>query len=345
MPGLFMLGGLVAEVLAGMLLWLSEGVGEGAWAGAPGIFGAVISHTLSSYFFAQGFWRILPPRYKLPASRSLGFLFIVIWILPVLGVLGILWGVAAALKRPRKRSLKDVQTIALPELPFSPPFIFPTPPYSEGALRQIVHFAERPLKRLKAVMATRSISPGAAMPIWSKATRDPVDDVRLLAYAMKDDNEKSLTDRILVLAEALPEGTPQMRTVYHKTIAALCWELLYHRLVQGALRQHWLQMARRHLEASLRVSGTEPDMAEIEDPDAWLLYGRILLESQELDKAKTAFGNARAGGIDEQKILPWLAEIAFEQGCYGQVKHYLSMLSRASEKGRELALVKEWWNE
>jgi hypothetical protein len=343
MPGLVMLWGLVAEVLAGMLLWLSEGAGEEAWAGTPGIFGAIILHTLSSCFFAQGFWRLLPPRYKLPRWRSLGFLFSVIWILPVLGVLGVLWGLAAALNRPRNRSLKDVQLIALPELPFSPPFIFPTPPYSEGALRQIVHFADRPLKRLKAVMATRSIAPRAAAPIWSKATRDPVDDVRLLAYAMKDDKEKSLTDRILVLTEALSGCTPQIQTSYHKAIAASCWELVYHKLVQGALRQHWLETARRHMEVALEVPAV-PGVTEIHDPDAWLLYGRILLESQDLDEAKTAFGNAQAGGIDEEKIFPWLAEIAFEQGRYDQVKSYLSILSHPCEKGKELALVKAWWN-
>ena len=69
-----------------------------------------------------------------------------------------------------------------------------------------------PFKRLKAVMATRHMAPREAMEIWSKATRDPIDDVRLLAYAMKDDHEKRLTDRILALTEALPD----FRCAMHK---------------------------------------------------------------------------------------------------------------------------------
>ncbi len=342
MPGLPILWGSATEVLAGILLWLSEGAWDAPWIGTWSILGAIVFHTLSSYFFARGFWQMLPRRYKLPARRSLGFLFSIIWILPVLGVLGILWSVTTALKRPRSRSLRDIQTITLPELPFSPPVIFPTPPYSEGALRQIVHFAKRPLKRLKAVMATRYMPPREAMAVWSKATRDPVDDVRLLAYAMKDDNEKSLTDRILALTKALADSPAHMQYTYHKTIAALCWELVYHRLAQGALRQHWLQTARRHIEFVLEPSAAAE--ASPADADSWLLYGRILLDSEELSDAKTAFANARAGGIDEQKILPWLAEIAFEQRRYGEVKRHLSALNRAGEKGKELALVKAWWN-
>ena len=49
-------------------------------------------------------------------------------------------------------------------------------------------------------------------------------------------------------------------------------------------------------------------------------------------------------GIYEQKILPWLAEIAFEQCRYDEVKRCLSALSQTGEKGKELALVKAWWN-
>lgn len=352
-----MLLGLAAEVLAGLLLWLSGSY----WI----VLAAVMLHTVSSYYFARGFWGLLPRRYKLPARRSLGLLFLFLWMLPVLGALGLLWSVIGALKRPRSRSSQSVRIIALPELPFSPPIIVPVPPYSQGALRQIVHFAERPLKRLRAVMATRHMPGREATVVWSKATRDPVDDVRLLAYAMKDDSEKKLTDQILVLTEALGGAPARMQHGYHKTIAALCWEMVYHRLAQGAVRQHWLQTARRHMElvlgpkiATSAPSGSDalaiPAMAAINDDDtpaaanadadSWLLYGRILLDSGDLAPAREAFVSAQAGGVDEQKILPWLAEIAFNERKFSEVKRYMTALSRPSEKGRELAQVKAWWN-
>jgi hypothetical protein len=117
---------------------------------------------------------------------------------------------------------------------------------------------------------------------------------------------------------------------------------VYHNLVQGALRAHWLKTARRHLEFIVSPSiSAHPDTA---DPDSWLLYGRILLDFGELVPARAAFASARAGGIDEQKILPWLAEIAFEERKFDEVKRHLSDLSHPGEKGRGLAQIKAWWS-
>jgi hypothetical protein len=346
--------GVVAEGLAGLLLWHGGGFGN--------LLAAAALHSLSSYLLARGLWQLLPRRYRLPVRSTLGFLFVIVWILPIIGPLGLLVTLNSILKRPRSRFAATAKIIALPELPFSPPVIFPAPPYSTGALRQIVHFAARPLKRLKAVMATRQMAPREAMKVWSKATRDPVDDVRLLAFAMRDNSEKKLADRIQALTEALPH-VPLHRRGYHKAISALCWELVYHRLVQGAARRHWLQVARHHIEYVLNplplepsaaekpfppASGNPPEPALVHDANSWLLYGRILLESadeepDDLASAKKAFGNAQACGADAQKILPWLGEIAFRERRFSEVRHCMQALSHPGEKGRDLAQVRAWW--
>ena len=365
--------GLTAEALAGGLLWWGASDvsvpraagGNASWA----IAAAIVFHSISSYFLAWGFWQLLPRRYKLPARRTLSFLFVLLWILPAAGALGVLWSIVSALKQPRGRAFQGARIVRLPELPFAPPVIYETPPYSQGALRQIVHFAARPLKRLKAVMATRHMAPRDAMAVWSKATRDPVDDVRLLAYAMLDNSEKKLADRILALTEALPETPVGRRNDSHMTIAALCWELVYHRLVQGAVRQHWLETARRHMEVVLmpaahasgngsatfadvampsaaesRDAPTTPAVSEAADADSWMLYGRILLEADDVAQAEQAFARARRAGMGEHKIAPWLAEIAFRERKFEAVRGYLSVGARSGEKGRDLALVTAWWN-
>ncbi len=64
-----MLLGLTAEALAGILLWLGADASAGAWA----IAGVIFLHVLSSYFFAQAFWQLLPRRYKLPPPQKPGF--------------------------------------------------------------------------------------------------------------------------------------------------------------------------------------------------------------------------------------------------------------------------------
>lgn len=373
-----MLIGVTAEVLAGVLVWLSAdeamvsaaappgAAGMGEWA----ILAAVLFHVISSYFLAWGFWELLPRRYKLPARRTVSLLFGLLLILPVAGALGVLWSVVSALKQPRGGASQYARIIRLPELPFSPPVIYAAPPYSQGALRQIVYFAARPLKRLKAVMATRHMAPREAMAVWSKATRDPVDDVRLLAYAMLDNSEKKLASRILALTEALPGLPAHRRNASHKAIAGLCWELVYHRLVQGAVRQHWLETAQRHIEFALvpaahlsghpsHASATLADAAlpvpdpgipeapmgrETADADSWMLYGRILLEADNLAGAKKAFARAQGAGMGEQKVAPWLAEIAFRERKFSDVRLHLSGGGRRGEKGRDLALVTAWWD-
>ena len=72
MPGLVMLWGLAAEAVGAMLLWLSERKGDTLLTDGPVIFGAIIFHTLSSFFFAQGLWQMLPRRTSCP-SREAGF--------------------------------------------------------------------------------------------------------------------------------------------------------------------------------------------------------------------------------------------------------------------------------
>lgn len=337
--------GLALEGLA--LVALGQGEG-GAFVAA-----AVLLHTASSYTLARGYWMLLPRRYRLPVRGAMGLLFALLWMLPVLGALGLLWSVLDALRRPLDRDARSAKIIIRPELPFSPPAVLPIPPYSQGALRQIVHFAGRPLKRLKAVMATRHMLPREAMPIWSKAMRDPVDDVRLLAYAMRDGNEKRLTQQILDLADTLPGVPLRRQRGCHETIAALCWELVYQRLAQGALRTHWLRTARRHLERVLEqpapVSAPSSAVAAGSPGggrslgDDWLLYARILLDSDDRAAARAALAHARSAGIDEQKILPWLAEIAFRERDFAQTRRHLAALARPGARGGALARVQRWW--
>ncbi len=62
--------GVAAEVLAGLLLWLSASDWIADWAANWIVLAAVLSHSVSSYFFARGFWQLLPRRYKLPAQKK-----------------------------------------------------------------------------------------------------------------------------------------------------------------------------------------------------------------------------------------------------------------------------------
>ena len=296
---------------------------------------ALVLHTLGSYWLALSFWSELPRKYKVPVTRSLSFLAIVLWILPVIGFIGLWWCLIVALRATRSRAEQRVRVVALPELPFSPPHVHSTPPYSQGALRQIVRFADRPIKRLKAVMATRHMSAREAVPVWVQATRDKVDDVRLLAYAMMDGNEKKLNDRINQLLDELQDTPMRFSGYYHRAIAELCWELSYNNLVQGAVRLHWLHVAKSHLDQALTLAP---------EASSWVLSGRLSLVLNDLSHARVAFMSAQALGLSRQVILPYLAEVAFRERQFTEVRSLLHELTRQGELGRDLAQIKVWWN-
>jgi polysaccharide biosynthesis protein PelE len=83
--------------------------------------------------------------------------------------------------------------------------------------------------------------------------------------------------------------------------------------------------------------------SQVADADSWMLYGRILLEAGDLAQAKNAFARAQGAGMGEQKVAPWLAEIAFLERKFPEVRRHLSAGGRRGEKGRDLALVAAWW--
>lgn len=318
--------GVGAELLAALLIW------RPLW---PGSFLlALVLHSFAAYALAVSFWHQLPRRYKLPVNRSLYFMIAVLWMLPVFGAIGLYTGLVIALRTPRHRLEQGIRTINLAELPFSPPVIYASPPYSQGALRQIVRYAERPLKRLKAVMATRHMAANEAVPVWTLAMRDRVDDVRLLAYAMMDSNEKKLTERITAMNEELNDIPVRMRAPHYKTLAALCWELVYHGLVQGAVRAHWLNTAIKHIEQALQMAP---------DGSSHLLHARMLMRLDNIDAAQAELRRAEQAGVDQQVLLPYLAEVAFRQRRFAEVKNLLAASTKAGELGRDFAQVKAWW--
>lgn len=294
----------------------------------------VALHAAATPMLARACWHLLPRRYRLPVRDSLRFLQGMLFLMPLVGAIGLLWGLVGALRLPRSRRSLSLRFIGVPELPFQSPQVFTAPPYSSGALRQILRFSDKPLKRLKAVMATRHMPVQQSVPIWQVALKDRVDDVRLLAYAMLDGREKMLTERIQEISAELDELPPTRRAEAHRQLAGWCWELVYNGLVQGAVREHWLKSARLHAERAL---ASQPDAA------LYLLYARILLEQSEVELATQALAHSQAAGIAPALLAPWLAEVAFRQRRFADIPMLLQQDSRRSERAAPLAEVRQWW--
>lgn len=318
---------LLLEAASFASLWLSTP----AWLALLGYF---LLHAAATPILARACWHQLPRRYRLPVRDSMRFLHGMLLLMPLVGAVGLLWGLVGALRLPRSRRQLNVRLVGVPELPFQPPQVFPTPPYSSGALHQILRFSDKPLKRLKAVMATRHMPVRDAVPVWQIALKDRVDDVRLLAYAMLDGREKQLTERIQELTAELDDMPPARRGELHRQLAGYCWELVYNGLVQGAVRAHWLQAARQHVDAALQQHSSV---------DLCVLAVRIAFEQQDEAAAAAALQRAEQSGVAPSVLACWQAELAFRQRRFCDIGALLACDNRPAEQGSTLASVRAWW--
>lgn len=196
--------------------------------------------------------------------------------------------------------------------------------------------AADPGKRLQAVMATRQMSDAAAIPILRLALKDPDDDVRLLAYAMLSGKEETINARIKQqLSHLDTEQDPLMQFQLHQRIATDYWEIAYLGLAEGEVLAHALQTARRHAGRALEK---QPDGA-----GSYFLLGRILLRQGHVEQAHTAFVRARELGLPEVELLPYLAEIAFKQRRFHDVRALLGGLDPLARTHPALSGVADYW--
>jgi len=87
---------------------------------------------------------------------------------------------------PKQAELDLTMSVPTPDLPFKPLQFDSQLAFSRGGLFEVLERSSDPEKRLTAVMATTRMPSQLAIPLLKIAMRDAVDDVRLLAYSIKD---------------------------------------------------------------------------------------------------------------------------------------------------------------
>ncbi len=286
----------------------------------------LLGNTLACMTFSVVLWQLMPQRYRYPLKQSAFFLFIIQFFIPLIGSIGLGTGLILALHLPRSRSRQLWNETDDPALPYRPSEVSSQPLYSQGGLAQVLHEAGSIEKRIRAVMATKQMKNRDAVAILQQALKDTSDDVRLLAYAMLDEKEKIITERIKQTQRALTQAKTDDRQnailIQQKLLAGHYWEMAYLGLAQGGVRTHFLTQARNHCEAVL---------AQTEDAASLRLLGRINLETHQPEAAKKAFSEAIEQGLPRLQALPYLAEIAWLQGDFYHIRELLTELSSNSQ--------------
>ncbi|HCP54119.1 MULTISPECIES: HEAT repeat domain-containing protein [Pseudomonas] len=294
----------------------------------------ISAHGAASALLSAGVWLLLPTRYKFPLPWSPLVLFSLSFFMPILGTLGVVLAVFPALYLPRRQKESVWRSMGVPDLPFRAQEASGELMFNDGGLQDVLRHAPNPERRTMALMATRRMNGKDSIPILKLALRDPSDDVRLLAYSMLDQQESQINQRIEKTLAQLQAAPEQQRGPLHSTLARWYWELAYMGLAQGSVLEHVLSQAREHVELAL---------AQGVGDDAHLLAARIAMEQGFLDEAVSHLLTAKAAGLAQEKIAPFKAEIAFQQGRYTDIPMYLSQLSAETLKRPPFAELARYW--
>lgn len=291
-------------------------------------------HAAASACLALFVWILMPSHYQRPRRWALAFLFAFSFFIPFMGLIGLFVGVLVASYLPRLRLNTPFRNISVPEYNNLSGNVKVS--YGQGGLRARLQDTGASLEsRMKALMAIQQMPSRDASPLLREMLSDPSDDIRLVAYGMLDQREKAINQKItLELAAIAGEQAETQRHASVRHLAELYWELIYQGLVQGDVRKHALEQSMDYTVMALEfVPG---------DAGMWVLQGKLITALGQVQAAVFAFRNAIDLGFPRTRLLPYLAEIAYTQRDFAEVKRLLSEMSTFDNSDKTLTLTRFW---
>jgi hypothetical protein len=164
---------------------------------------------------------------------------------------------------------------------------------------------------------------------------DSTDDVRLAAYGIIDTREKRISAAIREELDRLPTVTePGARENCLRRLAEEHWELVHSDLAPGDLHRVTVESGLRYLEMALVLADR--------DAGLWLLKGRFLHAADDPHGAEQALVTAIRLGLPESRVLPYLAEVYFDQCRFDEVRRSMWLIAATQRTPRMAPLIRYW---
>lgn len=291
-------------------------------------------HAAGSALLAMAIAPLVPRRYSEPRRALLAFLFAFNFLAPVAGLVCVAGGVAFGVLLPRLGAAKSFGRVGTPR--FTTYRNREGTGFRGGQVRAQLADDRAPVAtRLQALTAVQNTPARLSGRLLRDLLADPIDDVRLLAYGLLDGMEKAISSKILAARQSL-EGLadPEQRRVVNKQIAEYYWELVYQNLVTGDMQKFAAGEARRFADAALAIEG--------DDAGLWFLLGRLALATHDLDAAQVALARAAEQGFARERLMPYLAELAFQRRRHSEVKGLFAEL-RGKAGVPALGPLRRYW--
>ncbi|MXS79023.1 hypothetical protein ABF87_13855 [Nitrosomonas sp. JL21] len=285
----------------------------------------------AAYLISQ----ILVPGHDGIPLKNYVFFLLVIFYLPVLGLSGLILAIPLAIFH-RSRSEKSdlpININKIRELSNTQASVGDSQTIDLGNLHGLYR-SKNYHKRLQAVYATLKLKDLEAVPLLHKALKDPVDDIRLLAYALLDRKENHLSKRILKNKQALEKHDYSNNKILILRIVNDYWELVRLGLIQGEAQNHVLNMAQKYVELGLKQYP--------QDLGFNFLYAQILLKLKHFQQAYEQFKKSEELGMDRSNLLIYYAEIAFHNHQHQEVKRLLQAIELPTNYPKLSAITQFW---
>jgi tetratricopeptide (TPR) repeat protein len=259
---------------------------------------------------------------------------------PLFGFVGVLISIVVLRAYRRHVAEPEFESLKLPEFD---PHQHTTGGFRQSGLRSFLNNGKAPTSsRISALVALQYVSGRVSTPLLRDVLTDPSEDIRLLAYGMLDNQEKRINQAIDVELKKLAhsreeeggeESGPNTLAAARR-LSDLYWELNYRQLVQGDLRTYALAESSRYCQMVLRHT---PDDAALT-----LRQGRLLHDLGQAEAAVAAYQRALALGLPATRVLPYLAELRFDQGNYADVRRLMTDLANWTALPRLQPVIKYW---
>ncbi|SDY12033.1 hypothetical protein [Nitrosomonas sp. Nm58] len=293
---------------------------------------ALFSHFIASIVAAYLFSKIIVSNQTEPQLRVYILFFVVTFYLPVLGLMGLTLALPF-IKHLSSKLKKTNFPVSLSKIRNLPDMPAPATDDNSADLHSLYR-SRNPDKRLQAIYATLKIKDQDAVPILRMALGDPVDDIRLLAYALLERKEHNLSERIKKSKQKLEKIENSRNKQLFRQIANDYWELANLGLAQGEMRNYVLNMACKYLELGLKHYP--------EDSGFCFQYAQILLKLGNYEKASEQIKKAENLGIEHKKLLIYYAELAFHKHHYHKVKQLMAAIDFPAAFPQLSSVVQFW---
>lgn len=322
----FILLGLILEVGAFSILFQDASTDKKFWQ-------FFILHAAASVDVAQMGVMFLPKHYRHPKWAVYGLFFVGSFFVPLFSYIFVSAIVITARFFSKPIIYHPFVKVQLPEFTMGSAGVRSS--LGEGAIRTRLNTTSLSTEvRMKALLSAHAMSARYSVPMLKELLGDEADDLRLLAYGMLDNREKtlnSLIDEILKKLEASQDVN--LHQLYQKQLAELYWAFAYEHLAEGDMLTFMLAQAESYTRAALETKA---------DGDLWVLLAQILIKQKKLAEVDAAFNQAIKLGMPAMRIQPYLAELAYQRNDYTAVREHLKLIP-FNNQTPQIANIQRFW--